>query len=294
MAVMPRVLIPLPDRDFDPTEVAVPYRVMKASGIDVVFATPLGREAHADELMLTGAGLDCWGQLWGLRKIRVVGRLLRANRDARSAYAAMRLDAAFTTPLPYAALEAGDFDALLLAGGHRARGMRAFLESPLLQGLVADFFDSGRPVAAICHGVVLAARSTSRITGRSVLYGRKTTALTWALERSAWNLTRYFARFWDPDYYRTYTEEKGEPEGARSVEAEVTRTLRRKEDFVDVAARAPDHFRKTSGMFRDSPSDFRPAHVVKDGVYVSARWPGDAFAFARTFAEVVLAARTAR
>jgi hypothetical protein len=40
-----------------------------------------------------------------------------------------------------------------------------------------------------------------------------------------------------------------------------------------------------SGLFRDSPRDWPP--VVRDGNYVSARWPGDVHTFARTFAEVL-------
>src|SRR3546814_9916717 len=69
---------------------------------------------------------------------------------------------------------------------------RPYLEDALLQAHVAAFFDADKPVAAICHGVVLAARSISRRSGRSVLHGRRTTALTWSLERSAWNLTRFW------------------------------------------------------------------------------------------------------
>jgi hypothetical protein len=99
-------------------------------------------------------------------------------------------------------------------------------------------------VAAICHGVVLAARSTSAKTGKSVLYGRRTTALTWKLERSAWLLSRYAGRWWDRDYYRTYREQAGEPSGYRSVQAEVTRALARPEDFFDVPGDASDRFRK--------------------------------------------------
>jgi len=34
-----RVLMPLPDRDFDVTEVAVPWRVLSEAGYQVVFAT---------------------------------------------------------------------------------------------------------------------------------------------------------------------------------------------------------------------------------------------------------------
>jgi hypothetical protein len=33
--------------------------------------------------------------------------------------------------------------------------------------------------------------------------------------------------------------------------------------------------------------DDRPAWVVRDGSYVSARWPGDVHTFARTFAAVL-------
>src|SRR3546814_5997737 len=81
------------------------------------------------------------------------------------------------------------------------------------------------------RGVVLAARSISRRSGRSVLHGRRTTALTWSLERSAWNLTRFWGRFWDRDYYRTYAELPGEPAGYRSVQQEVTRALAAPDDF---------------------------------------------------------------
>jgi putative intracellular protease/amidase len=56
---------------------------------------------------------------------------------------------------------------------------------------------------------------------------------------------------------------------------------------------APDYRRKTGGMVRDTWDDDRAAFVVRDGDYVSARWPGDAHTFARRFAEV-LAERCSR
>ena len=70
-----------------------------------------------------------------------------------------------------------------------------------------------KPVGAICHGVLAAARSIDPTSGRSVLHGRRTTALTWQLERTAWMIARR-TRFWDPDYYRTYIEQPGQPPGA--------------------------------------------------------------------------------
>jgi putative intracellular protease/amidase len=283
-----RILIPIPLHDFDPTEVALSWRILRDAGHRIEFATVDGTRGHADPRMLSGAGLDPWGWLPGLRRLRLIGLMLRANRDGRQAYAALERDAAFLRPKRFQDVGVADYDALLLPGGH-AKGMRPYLEDLTLQALVAGFFDSGKPVAAVCHGVLLAARSVSPLTRRSVLYGRKTTALTWKLERSAWNVTRFPARFWDPGYYRTYGEDNGEPAGYWSVEQEVRRALASADDFVDVPPGTPHYLLKTSGMVRDTAGDDRAAWVVRDGNYLSARWPGDVHAFARQFARLLAA-----
>ncbi len=283
---MASVLIPIPARDFDPTEVAVSWSVLKRLGHAVAFATPDGGPGQADEIMLTGQGLDFWGFAPGLKRIVALGRLMRANADARRAYAAMQLDPAFQHPLSWRQVRRDSFDGLLLPGGHRARGMREYLESEVLQKLVAEFFAAGLPVAAICHGVLLAARSRIADGSRSVLFGRRTTALTWTLERAGWRVGQV-VRFWDPNYYRTYNDGPDRPTGYMSVQQEVTRALARPEDFVDVPRDAPDYRRKTSGMARDTWDDDRAAFVVRDGNYASARWPGDAHTFARTFAAML-------
>jgi hypothetical protein len=67
----------------------------------------------------------------------------------------------------------------------------------------------------------------------------------------------------------------------------VTRVLAQPEDFKDVPKKVPNHYRKTSGRSRDTLTDDRPAWVVRDGSYVSARWPGDAHTFAKTLAAVL-------
>jgi putative intracellular protease/amidase len=254
----------------------------------VVFATPDGSPARADDLMVSGRGLDPWGAVPGLRRIIVVGRVLRANADARRALDALRRDPGFRSPLRWDDMHgsAPECAGLLLPGGHRARGMRPYLESPVVQRSVVEFFGQGKPVGAICHGVLVAARSIDPATGASVLRGRRTTALTWQLERKAWSVARR-TRFWDPSYYRTYSEGPGQPEGFMSVQQEVTRALADPGDFLDVPAGAPDYRRKTSGRARDSATDARPAWVVRDANYISARWPGDVHTFAKTFADVL-------
>jgi putative intracellular protease/amidase len=282
---MAKVLIPLPRRDFDPSEVAISWSVLKRLGHSVTFATPHGQPGRADDLMLSGEGLDIWGFLPGLKHLVAIGRLMRANADARNAYAAMEQDPAFRAPVSWRQVRREDFDGLLLPGGHRARGMREYLECEVLQKLVSEFFAAGLPVAAVCHGVLLAARSRAA-HDRSVLYDRRTTALTWAFERKAAQVGR-IVRFWDPNYYRTYTDEPGQSAGFMSVQQEVTRALARPQDFLDVPPDAPDYRRKTGGMVRDTFDDDRPAFVVRDGNYVSARWPGDAHTFAKTFAAML-------
>ncbi len=164
--------------------------------------------------------------------------------------------------------------------------MRPYLESSLLQEVVVDAFRDAKPVAAICHGVLLAARSIDPSSGRSVLYGRRTTALTWELEHRAMNVARV-SRFWDPGYYRTYDEERGQPAGYMSVQQEVSRALARADDFLDVVPGSPDARLKASGRARDTMTDERPAFVVEDGTYVSARWPGDVHTFAQRFAAIL-------
>ncbi len=285
MRAVASVLMPIPLQDFDPTEVAVSWKILTARGHRVQFATQDGSPGRGDDIMLDGAGLDPWSRVPGLGQLRLIGRMLGANADARRAYGEMIEDAAFRHPLRWDACTAEGIDALLLPGGHRARGMRPYLESGVLQTLIAAAFANAKPVAAICHGVLLVARSKDA-NGRSVLHGRRTTALTWKLEKAADAIARV-CRWWDPNYYRTYVEQPGQPRGEMSVQAEVTRALASPADFLDVPAGCADYRRKTDGLHRDSAGDARPAWIVTDGNYVSARWPGDAHRFAATFADLL-------
>src|SRR6202022_1073494 len=115
--LMGRVLFLLSARDFDPSEAAVSWRVLANAGHVVSFATPDGRPAAADDMMLTGRGLDPWGAIPLLRNLPLVGLLMRENRDARQAYVEMIADPNYVAPQRWDAIDASAFDALLLPGG---------------------------------------------------------------------------------------------------------------------------------------------------------------------------------
>ena len=158
-APMVTVLMPLPASDFDPTEVAVSWQVLSAAGHDVVFATPSGQPGRADDLMVTGRGLDPWGAVPGLRRLTVVGRVLRADADARRAYAALLEDAAFGAPLHWGAARRSAYDALRAAGRPPGPGMRPISRAPRCSRWPSTPSAAGKPVGAICHGVLVAARA---------------------------------------------------------------------------------------------------------------------------------------
>ncbi len=243
LGVTKTVLCPLPDRDFDVTEVAVPWKLLTDAGHRVVFATEAGDTPACDPLLLSGV---IFGQLG-------------AEPEPVRWYHELAASEAFRTPQRWGALSMSDFDALLLPGGH-APGMKQYLGSRELADQVVRFWKLERPVAAICHGVLVLARAVDASTGKSVLYERVTTCLPKYMERLAYGLT-----FWKLGrYYRTYPA---------YVEDEVRSTMRApREQFV----RGP----LTLGA-RGSADDDDPAFVVEDGRYVSARWPGDAYLFAR-------------
>ena len=250
------------------------------AGHDVVFATPSGQQGRADDLMVTGQGLDPWGFVPGLRRPdrrrpRPAGRRRRPYRlHGIAGGRGLRGAAALGSDRRRSA-----YDALVLPGGHRARGMRPYLESPEVQQMAIDAFRAEKPVGA-AHGVPRG--DAGRRSGHGALGVRPQDHRgSWALEDKAWGIAR-FTRFWDRDYYRTYTEEPGQRWGYLSVQQEVTRALADPADFADVEKGSPDWQRKASGHARDTLTDERPAFVVRDGSYVSARWPGDAHTFART------------
>lgn len=290
------VMMILPEKGYDPSEAAITWKVLNQKGFDVRFATPGGKPAEADRLMVTGEGLDWWGWMPVLKKFKAIGLILRANKDARCAYREMVKQDTYQSPMTYEMIDPHALDGMVFPGGHD-KSIRPYLESTVLRNLVRQCLDAptaGKhlPIAGICHGVLVIARTFTE-EGRSVLFDRQVTALPWSFERKAWTMSRIF-RFWDPHYYRTYLEGKTEAEGYWSVESEIKRLVKRPEQFLLPERSTPDYRRKIDGICRDSLRDERPAWVVQDGNLVTGRWPGDVHLFAKIFAEVVQRNRDAQ
>jgi putative intracellular protease/amidase len=245
------ILMPLPEEDFDPSETSIPWKIFKENNVDVTFATPNGKPGKADPKMLTGETLG------------IFKPALMAGKDARADYAEMTKDPKFQNPIRYDQISPNTYKAILLPGGH-AKGMRPYLESKKLQDTIVTFFHENKPVGAICHGVLLVARSIDPKSQKSVLHEFKTTSLLKAQELFAYNLTR----LWLDDYYLTYPI---------TVEEEVKTFLKDKSQYL----------KGNSGLFRDSTTNTKPAFVSRDRNYLSARWPGDAHLFAYEFLKMI-------
>lgn len=238
------ILIPLPDTDFDATEVAVPWRLLTRAGHAVVFATERGGvPPTCDPRTLCGA-------MFGL---------FPAAREARGFYEELSRSPEFLAPIAWDSIKPERVAALLLPGGH-APGMRQYLGSRTLQEKVAAFWILERPVAAMCHGVLVLARARDPRTGKSVLASSRTTCLPKYMERTAflstaWKLGRY---------YRTYDA---------YVEDEVKAAL---DDPPRQFVRGP----RVLDFRRVVTAHPTTSRAVEDGRYVSARWPGDAYVLA--------------
>lgn len=248
-----KVIIPLPRYGCDPSEVAIPWKMLIGSSIEVLFATPDGKQARADSIMLTG------------EKLGILKPALKARKDAVSAYRELELISAFAEPLSYREIRSADYDALLLPGGHD-KGVIEYLESTELQSLVLDFFNDKKPVAAICHGVLIPARTINPNTGKSVISDFRCTGLLQRQELMA----HYLTKWWLGDYYRTYPE-----------------TTTQKEL---VSALDDSKFFTTGPLpsMRDSMKHLSRGFCVRDRNYLSARWPGDLYNFSLAFIQMIL------
>lgn len=249
-----RVLLPLPANGYEGTEASVPWKVLTDAGIEITFATPDGQPATPDECTVTGAGLG------------LVGLIFRASGPARAAYQAMAASPAYRSPIRWEDANADDFDAIVVPGGHH-QDMRPFLESEPLQALIAELDAQGKLIAAICHGVLLVARS-KRPDGKSVLHGHRATTVPGDGENTVWKLC----------HARVGHERYGKPYDLTA------------EEEVRGLMASPDDLSVTKmPMLKDAPGKEARGFYVRDGNLLTGRLPHDAWCFASQVVEALRA-----
>ncbi len=249
---MAKVLMLLPNEEFDPTEAAVPWHVLNMAGHEVHFATGNGTQARCDERTLSGEGLG------GLLKS------LAAKPDNADIYRQMEQDKKFQNPLAWQDVKPDDFDALVIPGGH-APGMKPYLESEHVFSVCRNFFERQAPVASVCHGILALAR-TKNSDGLSILHGYQVTGLNNFQENIAYKMTKKTMG----THYQTYPV---------SVQDEVSQVLASPKDFK------AGNLYQTFGTAKNPHKGF----IVKDRNLISARWPGDVYKLAYGFVDMLKA-----
>ncbi len=249
---MMSVIINLPQQGFDPTEAAVPWRILTQHGVKVIFSTPDKTLSGADKRMVSeGLGL--------------LSPFLMTPKKVLKIYEQMIETREFKNPLAYDEIDIEGIEGMIFPGGH-GEGIKSMLESAILHQKIVECFERNKIVGALCTGVLTVARSVNPKTQQSVLFDKKTTSVTRWMELTGWYLTRRYFK----DYYRVYPT---------SAQDEITSWLKNKKQYC-------------TGGLRVFPMTYTKyfltgQYTVIDGNYLSGRWPGDSYRFAKSYLNVL-------
>lgn len=147
-------------------EFAVPHRTFREAGLEVQVCTPGGVRPTVDQVSLSP------------------DRAGGPERAAELSNYLESIDAELAHPLPLeeAAGRSGDYDAVFIPGGHAP--MEDLPTNTALGAVLTDLWNSGRLVAAICHGPA-GLLSANREDGSWLFAGSRLTAFTDEEERQA-------------------------------------------------------------------------------------------------------------
>jgi putative intracellular protease/amidase len=134
-------------------EFAAPYYVFTDAGADVTVASPKGGQPPIDP-----KSDDPKNQAPAQTRFK-------ADKAAKNVLAhTVRLDS----------VSADDFDAVFYPGGHGP--MWDLAEDPTSIGLIERFYESGKPVAAVCHGPGVLHRV--KVDGKPIVKGKRVAGFT--------------------------------------------------------------------------------------------------------------------
>src|SRR5262245_23188931 len=144
-------------------EFAAPYYVFKDAGAELTLASPKGGQPPIDP------------------KSRLPENETPAQKRFKNDPEAQR---AFAETVRLAAVSAEDFDAVFYPGGHGP--MWDLVDDPVSIALIETFYNSGKPVAAVCHAPGVLHRV--RYQGESIVKGKRVTGFA-DTEEEAMHLT---------------------------------------------------------------------------------------------------------
>lgn len=178
------------DYGHDPSETAIPYAAFVSAGFSITFVTESAACPRCDAKMLEG----------------ITQKLLGAKATVIAEYNKMIESSEWKSPVSWSTpgFSLTQFDLVFLPGGHE-KSVRQVIDSQTVHSLLAEYFPltqkpAKKVVGAVCHGVMVLSETKVEGTGKSVLYGCKTTALPTRFEQLAFWGTRAFLG----DYYKTY------------------------------------------------------------------------------------------
>jgi putative intracellular protease/amidase len=144
-------------------ELTTPYYALQDAGFEVVLASPLGGvPPFAEGSVKTPVDAN-------------EGSVKCFLQDAQAM-------AKFNATLKTVALNAADYSAVFLPGGHGTMWDTATDEATAR--LVSDSFNAGKPTAAVCHGPAGMVKA-KRADGKSILFDKKVNGFTNAEETAA-------------------------------------------------------------------------------------------------------------
>lgn len=147
-------------------ELIHPYDVLSKAGHEITIASPAGGEVKADPMSDPGdpSGYSAWDSL---------SKAYLERPDFRALLAA--------TPA-ISTLDLSQYDALIVAGGQSP--MFTFEQAEDLHAAFANFYQTGKPTAALCHGTAVL-RYAKDAAGMPLVAGKTITGFTNAEEDKA-------------------------------------------------------------------------------------------------------------
>jgi len=156
-----KVLIPLPERDFDLTQVAVLWKILKANGIKVEFASELGATSIVNPDHLKKPDL-----------LNV--SMFYPAFEPRRYFMELEKDPSFNSPVPFSEINANEYTGMVLIAGNTAN-VKHYLECKLLQSKVQDFWALKRPLGAIGQAVLIMVRTVDINAKHPLIHYKRTT-----------------------------------------------------------------------------------------------------------------------